>query len=195
MSVAEKIVQKFSYKDYESWSDKERWEIIDGQPYNMSPAPSTRHQSISVNFSYELKRKIKDKKLNCKLFEAPTDVLLDDFNIVQPDIFVVCNQKQIKEKFIKGAPVLIVEIVSQNTAYKDTKIKKDLYEKFGVKEYIIIYPDLEIAERYILKSKKYGSPERFNWDEELKLHTFDIVIELWEVFEKERIPTDNITPQ
>lgn len=194
MSLAEKIVQKFSYKEYESWGDKERWEIIDGQPHNMSPSPSTRHQTIVRNISWIVGSK-KSRLNGCSFFVAPTDVLLDDFNIVQPDIFVVCNQKQIKEKFIKGAPVLVVEIVSPNTAYKDTKIKKDLYEKFGVKEYIIIYPDLEIAERYILKSKKYGSPERFNWDEELKLHTFDIVIELWEVFEKERIPTDNITPQ
>lgn len=194
MSVAEKMVQKFSYKDYESWSDKERWEIIDGQPYNMSPAPSTRHQKIVRNISWIIGSK-KSKLNGCSFFVAPTDVLLDDFNIVQPDIFVVCNQKQIKEKFIKGAPILVIEIVSPNTAYKDTKIKKDLYEKFGVKEYIIIYPDLEIAEKYILKSKKYGAPEIFNWDEELKLHSFDIAIELWEVFEKERIPTDNITPQ
>lgn len=81
-------------------------------------------------------------------------------------------------------------MISKSTAYKDTKIKKDLCEKFGVKEYIIVYPDFQMAERYVLYNNRYGAPERFNWDETLKLKTFDIKVNLWEIFEKE-LPKNN----
>lgn len=184
MSVAEKIKQKFTYQDYLKWGDKERWEIIDGEAYNMSPSPTRKHQKISGNFFFELKKSLKkDKK--CEIYEAPMDVILDEFNVVQPDIFVVCNQNMTSD-FVDVVPLLVIEIISSGTAYKDTKLKKDLYEKFGVLEYIIVYPDFEIVERYLLKDGKYGAPEVFNWDENLNLKSIDIVIELWEVFEKER---------
>ena len=183
MPLAKKLNERYTYQDYLNWSDDERWEIIDGVAYNMSPAPKIKHQSISVNLVVEIKNKLKNN--NCKVFEAPTDVVLDEYNVVQPDIFIVCDKKKITEDNIKGAPELIIEIVSKTTAYKDTKIKKDLYERYGVEEYILIYPELEIAERFLLKDGKYGSPERFNWDEVLKLKTFDIEINLWEIFEKE----------
>lgn len=183
--LAKKADKKYTYQDYLKWPDGERWEIIDSVAYNMSPAPSTKHQKISGNLFFELKKGLKDKKLKCNIFEAPTDVVLDDFNVVQPDIFIVCDKNKITDKNIQGVPDLIIEIVSKSTAYKDTKIKKDLYESFGVKEYILIFPELEIVERYVLIDNKYGSPERFNWDETLKLNIFDIEIPLWDIFEKE----------
>ncbi len=182
--TAKKMDKKYTYEDYKKWPDDERWEIIDGVAYNMSPAPKVKHQRISWNIG-EIFVKAKGKLKGCTPFSAPTDVVLDEFNVVQPDIFIVCDENKITEDNIKGAPDLIVEIVSPSTAYKDTKIKKDLYERFGVKEYIIVFPDLFIVERYILKDKSYGVPERFNWDETLKLNTFDIEINLWEVFERE----------
>jgi len=184
MPFAQRTNKKLCYQDYLKWPEDERWEIIDGKAYDMSPAPKVKHQSISRNLSGILYNKKKDFK-NCEFYEAPTDVVFDDFNVVQPDIFVVCDKIKITEDNIKGAPDLIVEIVSPSTAYKDTKIKKELYEKFKVKEYIIIFPDLQMAERYVLVSGKYGIPERFNWDETLKMKTFDIKINLWEMFEKE----------
>jgi len=182
--IVNKINKKYTYQDYLSWPDEERWEIIGGIAYNMSPAPNIKHQSISRNITGKLYSQ-QEKLKNCSFFEAPTDVVLDDFNVVQPDIFIVCDRNKITEQNIKGSPDLIIEIVSKSTAYKDTKIKKDLYEKFGVKEYILIFPELEIVERYILDGGRYGAPERFNWDEVLKLKNFDIAINLWEIFEKE----------
>ncbi|WP_025270319.1 Uma2 family endonuclease [Hippea sp. KM1] len=183
--TAKRMDRKYTYEDYKNWPDDERWEIIDGVAYNMSPAPKVKHQKISGNLYFELKKALRDKKSHCDLFSAPTDVVLDETSVVQPDIFVVCDKNKITEDNIKGAPDLIIEIVSPSTAYKDTKIKKDLYEKFGVKEYIIVFPDLFLVERYVLKDGSYGVPERFNWDETLKLNTFDIEINLWEVFERE----------
>ncbi len=185
MPLANKVNEKFTYQDYLNWSDDERWEIIGGVPYNMSPAPTPKHQKIGWHLKSVFitqKQKIK----SCTPFDAPTDVVFDDFNVVQPDIFIVCDKNKITETNIQGAPDLIIEILSKTTAYKDTKIKRDLYEKYGVKEYIIIYPELEILERFMLKRGKYGSPERFNWDEVFKFKTFNIKVNLWEVFEKER---------
>ena len=186
MPLVKKLNDRYTYHDYLNWPEDERWEIIEGVAYNMSPAPKVKHQKISGNIFFELKSQIRKNKLRCDIYEAPTDVVLDEYNVVQPDIFIVCDKNKITEDNIKGSPDLIIEIVSKATAYKDTKIKKDLYERFGVKEYILIYPELEIAERFLLKRGKYGVPERFNWDEVLKLKTFEIEINLWDIFEKKK---------
>ena len=187
MPLAKKINEKYTYQDYLNWPEDERWEIIEGIAYNMSPAPKIKHQRISGKLFLGINNSMEKKNIKgCEIFSAPTDVVLDEYNVVQPDIFIVCDKNKITEDNIQGAPELIIEIVSKTTAYKDTKIKKDLYEKFGVKEYILIYPELEIAERFLLKDGKYSSPERFNWDEVLKLKAFEIEIKLWEVFEKEK---------
>ena len=189
MPLAKKINEKYTYQDYLNWPDDERWEIIEGMPYNMSPVPSIKHQSISLNFVVEIKNKLKNK--NCKIFEAPTDVVFDDSTVVQPDIFIVCDKNKITEQNIQGAPDLIVEIVSQTTEVKDRKEKLILYEKFGVKEYIIVFPEREYLERYILKRGKYFAPEIFNWDETFKFKIFNIKINLWEIFEKEKSPKED----
>jgi Uma2 family endonuclease len=184
-TTALKKDKKYTYDDYKNWQDDERWEIIDGDAYLMSPAPKIKHQRISGNLFFNIKNQMIEKKNICDLFEAPTDVVFDDFNIVQPDIFIVCDKDKVTEDNIKGAPDLIIEIVSKSTELKDRREKKALYEKFGVKEYIIVFPEIEYIERYTLRDGKYGAPEIFNWDETLKLQTFDIEIDLWEIFEKE----------
>ena len=184
MPLAKKINKKYTLRDYLKWPDDERWEIIDGEAYDMSPAPTTKHQNISWNLIRAInfqEFKLKD----CVPFSAPTDVVFDGHNVVQPDIFIVCDKAKVTGNNIQGAPDLTMEIISKTTAYKDTKIKKDLYERFKVEEYIIVFPELEIVERYLLEDNKYLTPERFNWDEVLKLRTFDIELNLWEIFEKE----------
>jgi Uma2 family endonuclease len=182
-SLARKSDKKFTYEDYLNWADNERWEIIDGSAYNMSPAPSIKHQKISRNFTGEIYRR-KNNLKNCSFFEAPTDVVFDEFNVVQPDIFIVCNKDTITEKNIQGVPDLIIEITSPSTEIKDKRDKLKLYEKFGVKEYIIVYPERDYLERYLLSNNKFLFPEIFNWDEIFKFKTFDIEINLWEIFEK-----------
>lgn len=183
MPSAQKIQQEsFSYRDYQHWPDDKRWEIINGQAYNMSPAPSVKHQKIVSNFDFRLHCRPADK---CSHFIAPTDVVLDDFNIVQPDIFVVCNSAKITPQNIQGAPDLIIEVASPSTEIKDRREKKFLYEKFCVGEYIIVFPEREYLERYSLIDSAYGPPEIFNWNETLPMITFpDFTINLWEVFEK-----------
>ena len=184
--LASKPSRKYTYQDYLTWSDDERWEVIDGVAYNMTPAPSTKHQSIVLNFAGLLKSKLR----KCKTFLAPTDVIFSDINVVQPDVFVVCDKDKITDKNIKGAPDLIIEVLSPSTSYKDRNAKRHLYENYGVKEYIIVYPDLENVERHILKNGEYGKSEIYNWDEVLKFHLFDIEINLWEIFDKDK-PDEN----
>jgi Uma2 family endonuclease len=185
MPLASRVEQKkYTYQDYLSWPDEERWEIIDGEAYNMSPAPKVKHQRISRNLTWQFGKQ-SNKLKGCEFFEAPTDVVFDEFNVVQPDIFIVCGQNKITEENIQGAPDLIIEITSPATELKDRREKLRLYERFGVKEYIIVFLEREYVERYVLADNKYSAPEIFNWDEKLKLKTFDIEINLGEVFEKE----------
>ena len=184
MILAKREKRRYSYSDYINWPDDERWEIIDGVAYNMSPAPKVKHQRISWNIGEAFVR-AKEKLKGCISFSAPTDVVLDEFNVVQPDIFVVCDKSKITEDNIKGAPDFVIEITSKSTELKDKREKLFLYERFGVKEYIIVFPEREYVERYVLQNGRYMAPEIFNWDESLKLKTFDIEINLWEIFEKE----------
>ncbi len=106
MFLAIKTDKKYTYKDYLKWPDDERWEIIDGVAYNMSPAPSIRHQIIVGNFYTLLNLKLKGK--SCRVFIAPTDVVLSEYDVVQPDILVVCDKKKITKANISGAPDIAI---------------------------------------------------------------------------------------
>ncbi|SMP73894.1 Endonuclease, Uma2 family (restriction endonuclease fold) [Desulfonatronum zhilinae] len=127
----------FTYQDYLTWPDQERWEIIHGEAFAMTPAPSTRHQTLVGNFFFEIKKSLLAGKSPCAVFTAPTDVVLDERTVVQPDLFIVCDKAKVTPKSIQGAPDLVIEIVSKATAFKDTVIKKQLYEEFGVTEYLL----------------------------------------------------------
>jgi Uma2 family endonuclease len=189
-SSAEKIVKRFTYAEYVTWDEDQRWELIDGVPYNMTPAPRTQHQSILGNLAAALNAYLKGKQ--CRYFVAPTDVVFDDFNVVQPDLLVVCDRSKITENNIKGAPDLVVEILSPSTSRKDRREKKALYERFGVREYILVDPANEVIERYALTDGKYGSEEVFGWDETMALLLFpELVLNWWEIFDKERVSTVN----
>ena len=88
MAFAQKLIKKYSYSDYITWADNERWEILEGVAYNMTPAPSYIHQKIVGNFYRILANKLTDQP--CIPVISPTDVILSQHDIVQPDIFVVC---------------------------------------------------------------------------------------------------------
>ncbi len=184
MAVVKKSVEKYTYSDYLTWSDDERWEIIAGEAYNMSPAPSIKHQNVAGTFFRIVGNKLVGK--SCRPFVAPTDVVLSDYDVVQPDIIVVCDEKKITEANIQGAPDLVVEVLSPATALKDKREKKSLYEKSGVREYIIIDPVELYVESFVLKGKRYGESEIFGPQEVLSLKSLEgIDVPLWEIFEVE----------
>ncbi|MEA2103877.1 MAG: Uma2 family endonuclease [Candidatus Cloacimonadota bacterium] len=172
----------YSVKEYMSWDDDKRYELIAGSLYGLAPAPRTKHQKISVSISSRIFMQLIGK--DCKIFEAPTDVVLSEDTVVQPDIMIICDKSKIAEKFIDGAPEVIFEILSPSTSFKDKQIKLHLYEKYGVKEYFIVSPDQEIVELYRLKKDKFQFPIVYNWDQKIKINTIDVELKLWEIFEK-----------
>ena len=147
---------KFTYADYRTWPEGERWELINGIAFDMSPAPLRYHQDINLELATIIKIWLKGKP--CKVYTAPIDVRLPDRaeeidddidNIVQPDIVVVCDSSKLDEKGVRGAPDWIIEILSPSTAKKDFNEKYNLYEKQGVREYWIIDPNSKTVYQYV----------------------------------------------
>lgn len=174
--------ERYTWADYQKWEDGERWEIIDGGAYMMSPAPTTRHHSISRELFGSLF--VFFKGHNCKIFSAPVDVRLSDEDIVQPDIVVVCDKKQIKENHIEGAPALVIEIVSPSSAVHDRMRKMSLYAEVGVKEYWVVTPFPSMVEIFVLDGKHYRMHKAFDRGQVLESATFiKLRISLDEVFD------------
>ncbi len=180
----------YTYGDYKKWADTERWELIDGVPYNMTPAPSRRHQEISGELYVQFASYLRDKP--CRVYAAPFDVRLpegdeadDDIsNVVQPDIAVVCDRAKLDDAGCKGSPDLIVEILSPATARKDMKEKFLLYEKRGVREYWLVDPAGKTVQVFRQTDAGcFGRLEVYGEEERIKVGIFDdLEIELAAVF-------------
>ena len=152
--------ETFTYGDYLKWPNNERWELINGVPYNMTPSPSRTHQGILAALLTKFYTFLEDKE--CKVYNAPFDVRLPEGaekeeeikTVVQPDLVVVCDQTKLDDKGCLGAPDLIIEITSPSTARLDLKEKFALYERMGVKEYWIINPTDETVMVFLLRSSR-----------------------------------------
>lgn len=187
MAIPEsKINRKHTYQDYLTWPDDARWEIIDGTAYAMSPAPIPSHQDVAGEIFHILKLALKGK--TSRPYIAPTDVVLSDMDVIQPDVFVVCDPAKIKKNNIQGAPDLIIEVLSPSTSKKDRWDKKRLYQNNGVKEYILVDPDAHFAERYILQENgEYNRGESFSSQQEIHIQIIPgLSLPLWEVFGVEK---------
>ncbi len=168
-NLAEKRDERFTYGQYYHWDDGERWELIDGVPYNMTPAPRRRHQGILIHVASRIENFLRDKP--CQIYSAPFDVRLPDFDeqdddevptVVQPDLVVVCDEKKLDDRGCRGAPDLVVEILSSSTSRKDLTVKFDLYERAGVREYWIIHPSEESLMIFTLgRDGTYGRPQGY----------------------------------
>ncbi|MBI5445519.1 MAG: Uma2 family endonuclease, partial [Deltaproteobacteria bacterium] len=160
MELAPKTAGKFTYADYVTWPEDERWELIDGEAYNMTPAPTSVHQRIAVRIVTRLEQFLRGAP--CVPFIAPTDVVLSEKDLVQPDVFVICDPNKITPANIQGPPDLAIEILSPSTDLKDRREKKALYERFGVREYLLVSPEGRYVERFFLEADgSYGKGEIF----------------------------------
>lgn len=139
--------------EFYSLDIKEPCELINGRIVNMSPSPNIRHQSISGGLFFEIKDYIRKNNGKCRVFQAPTDVMLADDTIVVPDIFVACEPDNFDEQKYNGAPDWVIEIVSPGNPEHDYKDKLLLYKNAGVKEYWIIDPTNEKVIVYL-----FGKP-------------------------------------
>lgn len=154
---------KFTYEDYLLFPDDgKRHELIDGEHY-MTPAPSIKHQRISVNLCTILKNFLKRNKRGV-VYTAPCDVILSDLDVVEPDLLFISAARTsiITEKNIQGAPDLVIEILSETTRKTDEVIKRKLYERYGVREYWIVDPELEIVKVYRMTEQGYTRVAELN---------------------------------
>ncbi len=154
----------YTYRDYLSWPDDIRTELIDGVIYDMS-APSRVHQKVSGELLRQIANFLIGK--SCEVYVAPFDVRLpqadeadDDVStVVQPDISVICDPDKLDDRGCRGAPDFIAEILSPSTAAHDQIRKLSLYEKHGVKEYWIIDPTYKLLiVRTLKENGAYGIP-------------------------------------
>ncbi len=171
MSLKQKKQELFTYSDYLSWNNEERYELIHGEAYCMSPSPSFEHQQVVLAFASLLREKLKGQR--CTPVISPIDVVLSDTDVVQPDLVVLCDREKIKNGVIFGAPDLVIEVLSPSTSTRDRREKKYLYEQSGVKEYILIDPIAKNVERYFITENKYNGPELFGMDEILTLKSLN----------------------
>jgi Uma2 family endonuclease len=190
MALPQPNPASFTYADYLQWEDGQRWEIIYGVAYAMTPAPSTRHQQILLALASRFALHLKGGK--CQVFVAPFDVRLpvaqeaDEMveTIVQPDISIFCDPSKIDGKGARGAPDLVVEILSPATARKDMVQKLLLYQSHGVPEYWIVDPDKDVLQILRLTlDKVYASIGEFSPPASVRPGlAAELVIELAEVF-------------
>ncbi len=171
-------LENYTYQDYLDIdkTTKERVELIDGLIYMMAGA-SSAHQDAVLNIAYILKSRIKEKQSSCHPRIAPYDLKLfrgEDKNVVQPDIILYCEDK---------TPCAVFEVLSDSTANKDKGVKKELYERFGIKEYFIVDTALKIIDKYELNGGKYYYVKGFNIEDEMLINCLNEEISIQEVFE------------
>ncbi|GJL55318.1 MAG: restriction endonuclease [Nitrospirales bacterium] len=149
---------KLTYEDYLGFpEDGKRHELIDGE-HHVTPAPLTKHQRISVNLTSALHQHCQHTQQG-RIFSAPTDVVLTDTDVVQPDILFIRSERLsiITRQNIQGAPDLVIEILSATTRQRDERLKRTLYEQHGVNEYWIVDPELDSIKIYRLQEGRYGT--------------------------------------
>jgi Uma2 family endonuclease len=153
-------VKRYSCADYLTWTDDKMREIINGVVYAFS-APVLKHALVVRTFLGRAFHFIKKKKGKCVIVTAPFDVRLPKngetaenkiFDVVQPDICVICDPSKLDEKGCIGAPDLIVEAISPSTSKRDLNLKFSLYERSGVKEYWVVYPNDKAVTVFILQA-------------------------------------------
>jgi len=159
-ALAYEDISNWTYKDYKEWELKpgERYEIINGVAYAMS-APNTEHQRISMFLSGVLYNYLNGK--TCQPFAAPFDVRLfyeedeSDDTVVQPDLVVVCDPEKLGKEGCRGAPDLVIEILSPSNTAIEMNRKLNIYRKAGVPEIWIIDPEEKQVDVYHLADNRY----------------------------------------
>jgi len=157
------LSKRYTYADYLTWFDDVRRELIDGFIHLMS-APVRIHARITSRLNYTIEKYIVENKGHCHVYHAPFDVRIPKdgyrednkiYNVVQPDVCVICDLFKLDKKGCIGAPDLIVEVLSPFTFKKDWNYKFNLYEKVGVREYWIVDPIAKAVHVFLLQPNGY----------------------------------------
>lgn len=182
--------RRYTFADALEWEEGEQAEIIDGEVLLFS-TPSSRHQEISMELARQFANYLEGKR--CKVYPAPFGVRLfeqdgdgpeDVDTVVQPDLSVVCDRGKIDKYGCKGAPDMVVEILSPSTQRHDRLVKLNLYQRAGVREYWIVNPEDQTVQVMLLdKSGVLQLHEVYGRDSIAKVNILDgCFIELSKVF-------------
>lgn len=132
--------EKITYQDYLQLPEEQRYEVLEGD-LRMVPAPGILHQEALLSLSHILKVFLRNHRLG-RVYIAPVDVILDEDSVVQPDLAVVLSERLdiVSPEGVRGAPDLVVEVLSPSTAHRDRGVKRRLYGRYGVQEYWLVDP-------------------------------------------------------
>ena len=150
-----------TYSDYAALPDDgRRYELHQGE-LSVTPAPGTRHQRAIIALGSRLYEHVRARGLG-EVFVAPTDCILSNVTVVQPDILYVATDRLsiVSERGIEGAPTLVVEVLSPSTARLDRDRKLSLYAEHGVPYYWIADPESRSVEAYALAGAEYARAGR-----------------------------------
>jgi len=169
----------YTYEDYKRWEGD--WELISGVPIAMAPSPMGIHQFLNGRIFRILDEELEECEKCVALIEE--DWIISNDTVLRPDTLVVCKEDLFSN--VKKTPYLIVEVVSKSTQKKDETIKKEIYEKEGVKTYILIYPEILKARVFRLENGKYKDLGMFV-DEKIEadIEECKIIIDFEKVFSK-----------
>jgi Uma2 family endonuclease len=159
--------ERYTVEQYLTWpEDGPRYELLEGIPYELNAA-TVEHQELIGGLHYALEHAQRERIKNgggdgvsCSILFAPVDVILSDITVVQPDLIVVCNRAMVVNGRVRGAPDLVVEVLSPSTGSRDIKQKRRLYQMAGVPQYLVIFPAYRCAELYNLDADGcYAAPD------------------------------------
>ena len=183
---------RYTFADALTWEENQRIEIIDGEAVMMAP-PVRIHQEIRMELSWKLRSYLDGKA--CKVYAAPFAVRLfekdgdrpeDVDTLVEPDIAVICDPAKLDKYGCRGAPDMVVEILSPSTQRQDRFTKFSLYQRAGVREYWIVDPENKFVQSFWLEDGRYAVKEFGAAGDKMCVNVLeDCVIDLSEVFPEE----------
>ena len=181
--------KRYTFADVLTWDESDRIEIINGEAVMMAP-PSRIHQKILTALFGQLYDYLKGKK--CEVYPAPFGVRLFEENgdypedvdtMVEPDLSVICDPDKLDDHGCKGAPDLVIEILSPSTRRHDRMTKFRLYQQAGVREYWIVDPEGKDVQAFVLEGGRYFVNGYGTAEDQLKVEVLeDCVIDLSAVF-------------
>jgi len=163
-----------TYADYAALPDDGlRYELHEGE-LSVTPAPGVRHQRVIGNLHVILREHVQARRLG-EVLLAPTDCIMSDITVVQPDLVYVAaaHGDRISERAIEGAPTLAIEVVSPSSERIDRRRKLALYAKHEVAYYWIVDPVARAIEAHVLGEGTFRLAARLAGDAAATLPPFD----------------------
>ena len=185
-----------TYGEYLRWPDEVRYELIDGVAY-LKETPTLDHQEIVGEIYYQLANNLQGK--SCRAFISPLDVRFPKAGeadeqvdtVLQPDVLVVCDPSKLDRRGVRGAPDLVVEVLSPGTSSHDHVRKRRVYERAGVAEYWLVHPIDRMVTVYRLVNGEYGKPDVFELVDATPVGVLPEVIIQWDALVERLAPVED----